>query len=56
MFFLRKMSIRNSKAPDMNTLAATVPQGVLYFLPMMYIAWSDEVLTPTELSVIHKIK
>ncbi|MEM6346222.1 MAG: acyl-CoA dehydrogenase [Bacteroidota bacterium] len=39
----------------MNTLAATVPQGVLYFLPMMYIAWSDEVLTPTELSVIHKI-
>jgi acyl-CoA oxidase len=36
-------------------LSSSVPAGVLYFLPMLYIAWSDEVLTPTELSLIQGI-
>ncbi|MGB1249360.1 MAG: hypothetical protein ACPG8W_01910 [Candidatus Promineifilaceae bacterium] len=28
------------------------PQGVLPFLPMLYIAWADAVLSPTELETL----
>lgn len=32
----------------------TYSQGVLSILPMFYVAWSDSVLSPSEMKVIHK--
>lgn len=35
--------------------ANSVSPGVLYFLPLLYVAWSDAVLTPSEVELIEKM-
>lgn len=37
-----------------NTYAEELTPGILSFLPLFYIGWSDSVLSPSEIKLIHK--
>lgn len=42
------------QTPQIQQEIEALPQAVLPFLPLLYIAWSDELLTPTEVAVIRR--
>ena len=42
------------KTPPSLKQQALTP-GILFFLPMMYIAWSDDVLTPSEIQLLETV-